>query len=111
MGRAQGQGAAAPDGFTGVFRRRRGVKRPEDERVFLIMSTSSSKCGACGKAATPSEERHLTVPGRDVGARGCGVTWTHLTVDTIRPGLDEAVQSQRPDLQFVPISMPPPRRA
>ncbi len=68
--------------------------------AILVINSSDSKCGACGKAAYPHEMSHETVPGWDGPTKGCGAFYTRLGSEY--DGLvARAARELRPDLKWI----------
>ena len=71
----------------------------------LYINRSDSLCGTCGLGADPSEQGHKTLLGygvqRDSG--GCGAVWTKVSTQAYGSGIEEAAQTMRPDLEWVPL--------
>lgn len=64
----------------------------------LIIGSTFSVCGDCGRNANWEEKGHHTEPPRDIG---CGVEWRYVTND--RGASAGAVQKMRPDLEYHPM--------
>ncbi len=70
-------------------------------RPVLLVDRNYSRCGACGKDALPTQERHDDVIGYRPGP-GCGVRWTHIKASCVGPGIDARLREMRPDLTLIP---------
>jgi hypothetical protein len=94
-----------PSNWTQVLGSKRGAANlagAAEEDATLIVSSSSSKCGTCGRGADPNEETHKTVLGwgADLG-EGCGVHFTHITSGYVGPDVETATRALRPDLIYI----------
>jgi hypothetical protein len=71
----------------------------------LIVGTDSSKCGACGRGAFPTDKQHTTLAGyRDAGKPSdCGVVWRYVTSDYAGQHMEDACRGMRPDLEWRPM--------
>jgi hypothetical protein len=71
----------------------------------LIVGTFSSRCGACGRGAFPSDETHDRLAGYGCAgeATDCGVRWRFVTTDYAGPHMEEATRNLRPDLEWRPL--------
>ncbi len=67
---------------------------------LLVINSSDSRCGQCGRPADPREASHERVPGWNGPEVGCGAYWTR--VGSEYDGLvAKAARELRPDLRWV----------
>jgi hypothetical protein len=65
----------------------------------LIINRSNSKCGACGKGASPHDTRHDDiVDWTPVPGGGCGIEWRYVT--SAYTNSEEWCREMRPDLEW-----------
>ena len=69
----------------------------------LLIGSSSSDCGMCGKGADPYAKRHLKTMGYGPQGPGCGVEWVMVSTTYHAPGIKEAIKAMRPDLTLVSL--------
>jgi hypothetical protein len=83
--------------------------RSKGEPAVLAMAASRSWCSVCQGGADPSEKAHLTLLGwqeEPRPGRPCGVTWTHIRIEsTAMSGSERIARARqlRPDL--IPYGM------
>lgn len=79
-----------------------GAHYPAHCAMALVIGTSWSHCGACGKGAYPGQKMHVDVAGwnPEPGA-GCGIEWTRVTSSYVGENVEAAVRAMRPDLEWV----------
>jgi hypothetical protein len=84
---------------------------PEHAAKALVIDTSWSYCGACGKGAYPQQQAHIDVAGwTPIPKGGCGCRWEHVTSSYSGPGIKKAATDMRPDLEWIDLYGPPERR-
>lgn len=70
----------------------------------IIINTWDSKCYACGRNASPNEERHDSVlpgySGRPVEP-GCGIEWKYAMSHYRGVGIRKSVERQWPHLIWI----------
>lgn len=72
-------------------------------KPILLIGSSSSDCGMCGKGANPYAKTHdrIMAYGPNNGEPGCGVEWTQVT--SFYYGVEDIVKQMRPDLEYVTV--------
>lgn len=73
--------------------------------AVLYIGRSSSRCGACGGDADPTEQTHARRIGYRPG-KGCATRWTAVQPESY--GMDDDVRQMRPDLKFLPAGTTTP---
>lgn len=75
----------------------------EDKRKkeTVIIGGYSSRCGACGRGASPSEGSHKTIVeySPDTGKPGCGQVWKYMSNEYA--GQEESLKRQWPNLEYI----------
>lgn len=70
--------------------------------AILIIDRNDSRCSACGKGASPHENRHRTRLGYgDHDGMGCGALFT--SVGSNYTGMYRHVQPMRPDIPWLDL--------
>lgn len=77
-------------------------KYPERAAKALVIDTSWSYCGACGRGAYPNQQAHIDVAGwRPKKGDGCGARWEYVTSNYAGENIKRACLEVRPDLEWM----------
>lgn len=68
--------------------------------AVLFINRWDSRCGACGRGASPREMSHHTVLSYAGPSEGCGAYFEALSSDYAGDAIREAAQKLRPDLPW-----------
>lgn len=71
----------------------------------LLVSSWSSQCNNCGQDCNPDELDHQAVLGWNPSpdAKGCGITFTHITSMYTGELHERLTKQMRPDLEYIPL--------
>jgi hypothetical protein len=87
-----------------IVKQQASRRYPRHASKALIIDTSWSYCGACGKGAYPDQETHEDVADwTPVKGGGCGVRWEHVASSYCGPGIKKAATGMRPDLEWIDL--------